>query len=286
MVRVMKIGKAGELAAYEEMAKITNRPANLLDNRDQRSGVAVLDPNAVETSKREEAFRGVLVQKFPGIKWSERTFHIYLNKLRTEVLDSLVGQLEKMTGRKATDAELKVLGNYINIASGRGSWGKYNTALDAASKVLWSPRLLTSRLEFLMGQPLVHNLLKEGKLPEVRALIAKEYAQSAGGLATLLSLGLAGAKIEIGASPNLVNAFRVVRIDPFAGCSNHSSSPQLISQDNARPNAGKSIQSVATCPSVRTPGTVVRLVSVKRPPWEAPSTSQEAAPLPDSLPAQ
>jgi hypothetical protein len=195
-----RLGKQGELAAHETMTDIYNHPLNVEDNVIKRSGLELTDPfaeeyGALNNTKVEEAFKGVLAKKLPGVEWSNRTFHVFLNKLRAESLYALVNQLEKITGRKATDGELKVIGNYINIASGRGATGGFIKSFEGMSKIFWSPRLFMSRLQLLSGQPLWRGITHNAS-PVARALIAKEYGASLSGLALALSLGgMIGAKI-------------------------------------------------------------------------------------------
>jgi hypothetical protein len=202
LVKVAQWGRRGELAAHETMTEIENHPLNVEDNVNKRGGLELTNPFADEygtltNTAKEEAFKGVLAKNIPGVNWSDRTFHVFLNKLRAESYYALINQLEKITGRKATDAELKVMANYVNIASGRGATGGFIKSFEGLSKILWSPRLFMSRLQMLSGQPLWHGITRDAA-PVARALIAKEYAASLSGLALALSLaGMAGAVIEV-----------------------------------------------------------------------------------------
>lgn len=223
LYQAAKWGKIGERHAYETMSEIENRPLNVEDNVDARGKLERTDPfgdpNKLTVTNREEAFRGVLARKIPGVKWSDRTFHIFLNKLRTEVYDGLIHQLERFTGRKATDGELKILAHYVNVASGRGTWpGGVAHGFDALAKIFWSPRLFASRVQYLLGEPLWH--VRGGLSPVARALVLSQYARSGAGLASALSLALmAGATIESDPKSKDFGKIRFgnTRIDLMAG---------------------------------------------------------------------
>jgi hypothetical protein len=77
--------------------------------------------------------------------------------------------------RPPTEVELKVLGNYVNIATGRG---RMNPTLSrAGSEILWAPKLLASRLQFAAGQPLWGAAEMRGS-GRARKIVAKEYART------------------------------------------------------------------------------------------------------------
>jgi hypothetical protein len=86
---------------------------------------------------------------------------------------------------------LKAVAYYINVATGRGS---INTG-DMGSALLFSPRLLSSRFELLLGSP-IHGGLIPGKVPgrdiqrtmRVRMLVAQEYFKAF--LGTAVKYGL------------------------------------------------------------------------------------------------
>lgn len=201
----------GQTAAMQE---IVSRDTY---NRMRRAKLEITEPGG-RMSAREEVFRSELAEKIPGVVQSERAYTTVLNKLRADTFDALVGLSEKMTGRKLTPGEDRIIANYVNIASGRGSMGRFAAAANAASKFLWSPRLAVSRIQWLTGQPIWGNL-KAGGAPAVRMLIAAEYARTLTGVAVMAGLAkAAGADIELDPrSGNFGIRFGNTRIDITAG---------------------------------------------------------------------
>ena len=92
---------------------------------------------------REEAFMSRLASKIPGVAGSERGYTTFLNKLRTDVFDSIVN---KWDDAAKTDANLKRLGDWLNVATGRGAGfsGKPGELLTAT---FFSPRYVASRFQ-------------------------------------------------------------------------------------------------------------------------------------------
>jgi hypothetical protein len=108
-----------------------------------------------------------------GVRMSNRAFATALNEIRAAMFDELLRVNYK--DRPPTKAELEVLGNYINIATGRGKLGhKASTRL----AFFWSPKLLASRIQTFALQPL---WTKPGTIPQTaraRRLIAAEYVRA------------------------------------------------------------------------------------------------------------
>jgi hypothetical protein len=205
---------ASEEAQTAAMQDIVSHPKY---DRMRHAKLDITEPGG-RMSKREEVFRSQLAEKIPGVKASERAYTTVLNKLRSDTFDSLTGLAEKMTGRKLTAAEDRLFANYVNIASGRGNMGRFAAAANAASKVLWSPQLAVSRVQYLLGQPIWGNL-KAGGAPAVRALIAAEYARTLTGMGVMVGLArAAGASVELDPrSGNFGIRFGNKRVDITAG---------------------------------------------------------------------
>jgi hypothetical protein len=102
-----------------------------------------------------------------GVRMSNRAFIAFLNSTRAELFDHLVS--ENFRDRPPTDLELKAVGNLVNIATGRGKLNPKTAQV--ASEVLWAPKLLASRVQFLAGQPFYHGTAR------TRGIVAKEYAR-------------------------------------------------------------------------------------------------------------
>ena len=140
---------------------------------------------------REESFRSNLVRRVPGLKYlaemSERHMVTYLNHLRAGTFDYFVKKFPN-----ATDEELKAWANYINIATGRGDLGELAQATRLLSKVFWSPKFTSSRIQY-PGM-----LIKHWQNPRVRKEIAKEQVAIATFTASVFALAkLAGAEVEL-----------------------------------------------------------------------------------------
>lgn len=159
----------------------------------KRSGLYIA-PMEGGVSASEEAFKTSIFPrwtKFNPFLASGRAYTAYLNRMRADIFDRLV----KWAGPNATDDDLKVIANYINVASGRG--GKsvgIDKAAEALNNAFFSPRYLASRFELLAGQPLLTTQGAIGKSLKARALVATEYARFLGGIGGTLYLAkLAGA---------------------------------------------------------------------------------------------
>lgn len=153
----------------------------------------------VKLSKREETMRSDLASKIPGVKMSNRAFVTYLNVLRMKSFTQLYKIARAFNfGRELNDASLKVLGNLVNVASGRGNVEGFEHIASAAGNLLWSPRLAISRYQWALGQP-IWGMGKAGRrgTAAARAAVATDYARSLAGLGLIMSLAkMAGATIE------------------------------------------------------------------------------------------
>lgn len=168
--------------------EIRNRPNAPLYAR-SKLFLATLDDTRL--SQMEETFMSRLAGKIPGVGASERAYVTFLNKLRADSFDAMVGNLQRR-GPTLNDAELKAVANYINVATGRGNMGTSAAAAETLAIVFFSPRLVTSRFQLLLGQPLFR-----GESGRIRRAIAVEYARFLAGMAAVYGLArLAGATVE------------------------------------------------------------------------------------------
>jgi RNA polymerase sigma factor (sigma-70 family) len=164
-----------------------------------------------DLSNREEMFRSELSERIPGVKQSNRAFIGYLNRMRADTFDALVGNL----GFTPTPEQLKAIAHYVNVATGRGDLGAHGAAAETLSTVLWSPRLLVSRIQLLAGEPLAR-----GDAKGVRSVIAKEYAKTIAAGAVILSLAaMWGIDVEDDPRSSDFGKLRIgeSRIDPWMG---------------------------------------------------------------------
>lgn len=102
-----------------------------------------------------------------------------INRLRFDTFKALTDSLGGAAG--LSKEELRAIANDINVATGRGTLGggKLELAGPFLSTYFLAARFRISRLQFLVGQPLVHGALASKR---VRNLIVKEYIRTALGL--------------------------------------------------------------------------------------------------------
>ncbi len=180
-------------AAFERLRNRENAPLY------RRFKLAItLTEGAIE--RQEEAYLGSdWIKKVPGIgavvAGSERAYVTYLNVLRADLFDQMFATLSR--DGTVTRAEGEVIANYVNVVTGRGSlsWGAEkhipkaaileNAAVPMAT-LFFSPRLVMSRFQTVLGQPLWHGLGAKGfEAGRARKLVAKEYGRMLAGLGTM-----------------------------------------------------------------------------------------------------
>lgn len=150
------------------------------------------DPRKVTEglNNHEESFMSNIAHIVPGVKASERAAVGYLNKLRFDAFNQTADAFTK--SGIGDEKNLKSLADYINNASGRGGLGKLEAAGPALNTVLFSPRLMASRIN-LGFNPMWY----AKQTPAVRKEAAKGVASTLGVGFTILGLAsAAGAKVE------------------------------------------------------------------------------------------
>lgn len=144
---------------------------------------------------REEAFMTTLLDKVPGIKASQRAYTSFLNKLRMDVFDDLLGKAE-IAGEDIGlgSKDLEDIANVVNAFT--GGYGKTNALVNAA---LFSPRKVQSA--FKMIDPRTYVDPKTSKT--ARKAAARNLLGSLAITATVLKLAdlLGGDNIEIEEDP-------------------------------------------------------------------------------------
>lgn len=144
---------------------------------------------------REEAFMTTLLDKVPGVRASQRAYTSFLNKLRMDVFDDLLGKAE-IVGEDVGlgSKELEDIANVVNAFT--GGYGKTNPVINAA---LFSPRKLQSA--FKMIDPRTYVDPKTSKT--ARKAAARNLLGSLAITATILELAdvLGGDNIEIEEDP-------------------------------------------------------------------------------------
>lgn len=165
----------------------------------------------------EEQFMGHWVQKVPILKQFARAGTTYINLVRAFYFDSMYHSVGR--SGELTQAEAEILGNFVNVATGRGNLGAAEAAMPILSNIFFSARYQVSRFQLIMGQPLWHQAGKGSA--RVRQAIAKEYARSLIGLALFYAMGALWGDIE--KNPRSADFMKIrigkTRIDPLAGLS-------------------------------------------------------------------
>jgi hypothetical protein len=118
--------------------------------------LAPIGRNAVELSAREESFMSKWTDLIPGLRQSARSYTTTLNKIRADVFYSMVDDWRDFyakQGKNLTPQQVREIGNYVNIGTGRGSLPFEDQLGNLGKAVLnqgiFSPRLFTSRVELL-----------------------------------------------------------------------------------------------------------------------------------------
>lgn len=172
-------------------------------------------------SAREETMASKLADKIPVLGNFNQAGRVFLNKLRFDVYQSL-----KEARPEMTPEQNKALASFVNNATGRGSLGGLERAAVPLGRLLFAPRYLSSRIQFLVGRDMWGGDLT------TRRIIAKEYAKTLIGLGayySALKLGFDSLtddekkKTSIETDPRSSDFGKVkignTRLDPLAGLS-------------------------------------------------------------------
>jgi hypothetical protein len=171
---------------------------------EKKGKVAVTETHGGLNREEPNQFSPEWMNKVWGIGGSERAVSAFINTQRRLVFRSLVDKLATMRGddvARISDADLRVLGNLVNVASGRAGLGKWEGALQGAAAVFFSPRWWMSRLAWWSGQPMWHESRwfgGTGASPEVRRLAMMEWGKQAAAQALIMGLAVAGLTAAFG----------------------------------------------------------------------------------------
>lgn len=185
----------------------------------EEAGLYLAETDA-SLSGQEEAFMGRVVAKIPGVAGSQRAYTTFLNRIRVDWFDSLVGTLG--ANGQVSKEEAKAIANFINVATGRGSLGSAERMAVQLSRVFFSPRYVASRFQLLAGTPLY------GGTAQSRLRIAGEYGRALAGLALIYGIfKLAWPDdTEITFDPRSTDFGKIkignARIDPLMGLSQNA----------------------------------------------------------------
>ena len=178
----------------------------------QKAGLAITDL----VNNREEELGSKIAGQIPllgkGVKASNRAYNAFANKLRADAFDVLVAQ----NPQAKTDLVLaKQLAEFVNNASGRGKLpGEWEGAAVALNNMLFSPRLMASRLQMLNPKNYIFTK------PQVRMEYLKSTLATAGTWITLAGLAKAGGA-EVSMDPESSDFGKIkignTRMDPAGG---------------------------------------------------------------------
>ena len=129
-----------DIVAHPDFDRLVNEGGLFLHDVEGTIGLAL----------REEAFMGRILQRIPvlgaGIKASERGFATYLNKLRFDVATNTLDNW-RSAGIKVTPDRVRRMNRWLNVATGRGRLGKFESIGPELNAAFWSPRLVMSRIQ-------------------------------------------------------------------------------------------------------------------------------------------
>lgn len=210
LLRPMIQAAKSERAAFRINQEIINRPnAPLYD----RAGLHISEVYEGPLSQMEEAFMSRIAKRIPFVAGSQRGYVTFLNLLRADTFDALAETLS-VTG-EPTLGEAEAIANYVNVATGRGTLGKYGEQASVPlATIFFAPRLVASRFQVIAGQPFYGGNLR------TRKVIAQEYGRFLAGVGVVYALGmLAGADIEDDPRSTDFGKLRWgnTRLDPLAG---------------------------------------------------------------------
>lgn len=168
---------------------------------------------------REEGFQSNLAEILTGgkrspVRMSGRAYSAFLNKFRADAFDNYL-RLADEAGVDIDDPRvLRSIASWVNHATGRGSIKSLEGAMAPLSALLFSPRLIASRLQLL--NPLYYAQLD----PFARKQALRGATQLLGGISLTLYLAkLAGAEVNLDARNSDFGKIKVgdTRVDIAGG---------------------------------------------------------------------
>jgi len=159
--------------------------------------------------KAEEEFVSRTADRIPIVRESQQAYTAYLDNIRLSTFKQYKQAIDaRGFSKEQTDRAYKAAADWINIASGRGSFGpKLDRAMDAMNFFVFSPRLLASRIQVL--NPLTY--LRNAGTAEGRVVLKKqmaEMAQFTGMIGSTLLLAKA-AGFKVGTNPEKPDFLRL-----------------------------------------------------------------------------
>ena len=217
---IWKSSVAAELKAYGSEAYA----AKVWDNiylhpnfeRLVNAGLSLTERGAVAPlAAREEVFMSRWASRIPGVRASERAYVTMLNKLRFDVANKMMADLEAK-GLTETDLakQLEGVADFVNWTTGRGAALGGQGVQAVLNGLMFSPRFTTSRFQVL-ALPLTAY-----RNPAIRQKLASDLVKWVGVTAMVVGLAkAAGADVELDPRSGQWGLIRIgrTRYDPWAG---------------------------------------------------------------------
>lgn len=206
---IKAFGSEQSFQALQE--SIRERPLYLLG---QESGLQFTDPDDI--TAQEEAYLSGFAEKIPFvgryIRASDRAYTGFLNKLRADVFDDLIGEMKRL----GYDPNVigPTLAKFVNVSTGRGSLDKLEPIAKELNGLFFSPRMISSRLT--MMNPVYYAKLP----PPVRKEALKALLAAVGAGAVFAAL-LKEAGADVSLNPTSADFGKIKignsRLDPYGG---------------------------------------------------------------------
>ena len=139
----------------------------------------------IDPLKREEQYMSVMAEAIPGlgriVKASDRSYTGALNAMRLGLFDKIAHQAAMQGWDLSDEHLLQSIGKFVNSATGRGDLGLLRKHTVTLQSLLFSPRLLASRINFF--NPFYYGSLH----PFARRQALKSFAKLIGGTMTILA---------------------------------------------------------------------------------------------------
>lgn len=227
---------ASEEVSHQINEEILSRPNAHLYSKGKLH-LAPIDGSAT-LGAMEELYMSHWIEKIPGIKNFQRAGLTFLNSIRADMFDTLVGTLPVTPAGAHNQVELLAIANYINISTGRGNLGKAEAAAETLNTVFFAPKYVASRFQLLLGQPAWKGTAT------TRKLVAQEYGRAAIGIATVYAIGaLAGGDVEDDPRSSDFGKIKFgnTRLDPLFGLSQTTVVMARILSGTTKRSTGKII---------------------------------------------
>lgn len=153
-----------------------------------------------ELGASEDMFKAHIVERIPVwgsvIRGSERGYVGFLNKLRFDTFNNMLAKAGEIGHDVADPKVARGIARYIGVMTGRGSLGSLEKVSNELNLVLYSPGMVSSRLQILAAP--VQALGGRGMIADLpkglRAEAAKSYAAMAAYQSSLIGLALFAGK--------------------------------------------------------------------------------------------